>query len=259
LKITADESKDLYVIHFTTNGLLTRKILADARYLTTVFKGRILASVSLDGPEKLHDHLRGVKGNWRQALQTYRQLSQLKGIEASFGFTSSRYNAGTLQETLEELKKELPSLGLEKIYYNPAHNSPFYRNTTIPLAGEAGKVLKDIDYYLQNTSRLGFPTPFFQRRFLRVLKNYLQSGKYPFRRCAALTSSITLTSEGDILPCPFFSARLGSLSTGDCRLDRLLARPAPARLKAGILRHCPGCFSSCEAYHTLLAELAYVR
>jgi MoaA/NifB/PqqE/SkfB family radical SAM enzyme len=259
LSIIAEECLDLYVLHFTTSGQLTKKIMADTRYLCSVFRGRILISISIDGPQKLHDKLRGLKGSWSQAVTTYQQLSQLKGLDVSLGFTSSRYNAGLLQKTFEELKKELPSLKLEKIYYNPSNNSHFYKNTDVAISGRKDRAIADIDYYLRNTPRLGFPTLFFKREFMRTLRTYLTSGKYPFRRCAALSSSLLLSPNGDIHPCLFFGVTLGSLNKGDYSIRKVLSRPSAARLKPDILRFCPVCLSSCEAYHTLMAELLGIR
>lgn len=70
--------------------------------------------ISLEGPEEIHDRLRG-RGSFTAALQGVRHLRQA-GVKVSLNATISRMNAGYLKEMAElAVKLEVPRLGCSRL------------------------------------------------------------------------------------------------------------------------------------------------
>ncbi|HLQ36394.1 MAG TPA: radical SAM protein, partial [Planctomycetota bacterium] len=66
------------VMLFPTNGIMTDRITAALREICrSCPDSRIVAKISLDGEEALHDEMRGVKGCYRNAMKTYESLAGL--------------------------------------------------------------------------------------------------------------------------------------------------------------------------------------
>ncbi len=84
-------AKDIF-ISFDTNGTRIKEYAADLARI-----GGIHLTISLDGPEEIHDHVRGIQGTFarvREGLQTLAKAEQQTGnrISKSFNFTLSPYS-----------------------------------------------------------------------------------------------------------------------------------------------------------------------
>ena len=66
-------------VFIPTNGLQPERIEAEVRSMLDSGRAApLVVSLSLDGPPKLHDQIRGVPGNYARLLETYRRLAKLK-------------------------------------------------------------------------------------------------------------------------------------------------------------------------------------
>ena len=67
------------VITIPTNGMLTERVLAKVeRMCRECPKSSIGINLSLDGIGEEHDDIRGVEGNWKLSMETWRQLKALQ-------------------------------------------------------------------------------------------------------------------------------------------------------------------------------------
>ena len=77
--------------------------------------------VSLDGPKHVHDKIRGVRDNWEKAITLYKELKKISrsnpNFQTYFGYTLSNYNVGLIEETLEEVKKEV-DVSISDFHFN---------------------------------------------------------------------------------------------------------------------------------------------
>ena len=69
---------NLYILTTPTNGLLSNLIFRKVREILNFFPKRYVITVSLDGPEKIHDKIRGIKCSWKLATSTFQKLKQLE-------------------------------------------------------------------------------------------------------------------------------------------------------------------------------------
>lgn len=71
--------KNVKILAFTTNALAVNRALDYALYAKE--KGLdVLVTISLDGDERIHDELRGVKGNFKKCFDLYYKLKAKKLI-----------------------------------------------------------------------------------------------------------------------------------------------------------------------------------
>ena len=87
----------LSIVAFTTNALLPKATLELAKEIKAL-KLDCLVTISLDGDEATHDHMRGVKGNFQLAWETL-NLLRSQGIKAHFGLTISKHNLDFFKES----------------------------------------------------------------------------------------------------------------------------------------------------------------
>ena len=67
------------VITIPTNGMLTERVVEKvARMCRECPQSSIGINLSLDGLEDEHDDIRGVEGNWKLAMETWRRLKELQ-------------------------------------------------------------------------------------------------------------------------------------------------------------------------------------
>ncbi|HDI02547.1 MAG TPA: radical SAM protein, partial [Candidatus Aenigmarchaeota archaeon] len=89
-----------YMLNLTTNGILVDRILKVSEKISKLGFPKFVVVVSLDGPEKIHDKIRGVKGNWKKAVETFLGLKELerkrRNFKTFFGYTISKYNVGLI-------------------------------------------------------------------------------------------------------------------------------------------------------------------
>lgn len=90
-------------ISIPTNGLLPETIAKETEKILKTAKGkRIIVCLSLDGTEKLHDQMRGVKGNFKKVAKSYEKLAKLKKKYPHF---SLRIGTVVLKKNYQDLFK----------------------------------------------------------------------------------------------------------------------------------------------------------
>ncbi len=248
------KSMNVYLLNITTNGTVAEKIIKDSEKIKKIVPKFILA-VSIDGPRKLHDELRGIKC-WDKAVSTYKKLKE-RGIESYVGYTLSPYNIGKIEETYREIRKVIPDFEMKDFHLNFYHESDIYFNNK-------GKAKRDYDYenYLKKKTRefakikkgLG-PVSILERRYMKLIEKYLESGISPLP-CRALSSSCYIDPQGNVYPCTFFNKKLGNIRETNYELKKIWDSEKAKETRKLIKENkCPGCWTPCEAYQTILGNL----
>ena len=248
----------LYALHFPTNGSCAEGAQAIADQVLGVAKPpRLVITVSIDGPPAYHDKVRGRAGAWRDCIETFSALRRMKGPQVFFGITLSRLNVGILGETLDALRDELPDLKETDIHFNIAHNAPYYANAAVSLWDDASKEIATGVFRRRLRGQRASCTPFalLEKTFLREALSYLRTGMTPIS-CQALRASCFLAPDGTVFPCTMWDHPLGNIRANDHSLRRILRKADAKGVKNSIRnRHCPQCWTPCEAYQSLLARI----
>lgn len=256
----AKHSRDLYLLNFPTNGYQSDDIVTTVdAILKSTSVPRVVVSVSMDGPQALHDRIRGLTGSWQHAIQTFGQLKERRSRRFSvyLGYTLQAANQGLFNDTLLACRDALGSLTVDDFHVNLAHASNhYYDNSDTDALPDPEQAVAEIESVSrERTYGLLDPVAFVERRYQRHISQYLMSGRAPFT-CQAAAASCFINSSGIVFPCSVFDTPIGSLRESEMDLYSLWRSSARFLTRNSIRNNgCPGCWTPCEAYQTILANL----
>jgi MoaA/NifB/PqqE/SkfB family radical SAM enzyme len=227
----------------TSNGILiddsVAKRLADS--------GIGVVNISIEGPEKVHESMRGT-GNFNKAVEALNRLCLYK-IETTIATVVCRKNYKSLPEVMDLAR----SHGVTTVKFQPFSD--------IFLVQKQGKA----DFFLSQSERsaieqsveevikrsLEYKISTNPVEYLRAIPAYLCGCANNGARigCAALWTSCPISARGDVYPCWVLSDRiLGNVK--DVRLSSIWNSFKHNRMRESILAgDCPGCLMSCYDYN----------
>jgi len=96
-------------IAIPTNCLSTNKIIDSSKKILESCPVKLKIVLSLDGLEKTHDYIRGIKGTFNKVLETYKELDQLRKkypeLQISINTTISNKNEDNIPEVIDFIDK----------------------------------------------------------------------------------------------------------------------------------------------------------
>jgi MoaA/NifB/PqqE/SkfB family radical SAM enzyme len=253
-------SPSLYLLNFPTNGFQTDAIVSAVDLiLNSTRLPRLIVSVSLDGTAELHDRIRGISGSWENAVQTFKQLRSIRSKRFSvyFGHTIQSANLGMFDETLSACRNSLGDVSIEDFHINIAHASGhYYDNAYTEALPDQEKALHEVKRINVLRKRSIFnPISFIEGRYQQHVQHYLKHRRVNLS-CQAAAASCFINPSGIVFPCSMFDEPLGSLREYDMNFYHLWKSTNRLRLRTLIQNNnCPGCWTPCEAYQTILANL----
>jgi MoaA/NifB/PqqE/SkfB family radical SAM enzyme len=257
LAAVARTNRRIYLIDFPTTGQRTERIVPSVERLLGFSPPRVMVTVSLDGPGTKHDEIRGRRGAFENCIRTFLALRGLraKNLFVYFGVTLSRFNRGELFAIFESVRERIPGIRYGDFHVNLAQESAhYYQNVGLGPPPER-EALRDIDEFLRRKGRGFHPVAFLESTYQRLLGKFLRTRRSPLP-CAALHSSLFIDPHWTVYPCSMWDAPLGNLRDAGFSLDRLWnSAETLARRAEVVAEKCPHCWTPCEAYQTILANL----
>lgn len=251
---------NLYLLHIPTNGLLPERIEKEVEKILKLKPSKFIISISMDGPSNTHDKLRGIKGNWLKAVDTYSRLKKIKNrnFEVYFGMTLSGHNYKLIEKTYKSLKKVIPSLKRNDLHFNIAHHSSFYySNPKVNLGLEKNINVELQEFNIKKVKKFS-GVSFLESRYQKLIPKYLKTEKTPLP-CSALNSSLFIDPHGYVYPCLIWNKKIANLKDYDFDLGKLLKNSNISEIRKLIrLNKCISCWTPCEAYQTILANLTRI-
>lgn len=273
LETICTKSESLYLLDFPTNGALPDIIESRVRELLPISPPLLLVTVSLDGPPELHDRMRGVKGSWQSAVETFARLRDLENMNAGwkrgyasgeaagrlrvfFGTTLSSGNLNFLDEMLDAVSREIKGTGWNDFHLNLAHESAHYYGNLGRVHGDNGSARKLVEELIRRRDRSLSPVMILERIYQGKLLDYLETGTTPVP-CQAMRASCFIDPYWNLFPCSIFDLPLGNLRDSGFSLTDIWEAPETqsARKKISDGR-CPHCWTPCEAYQSILSGLS---
>lgn len=210
------------IINMTTNGtLLTEN---NVKYINRINN----VQVSIDGPEKIHDYIRG-KGNFYKAVNSVKIL-KLNEIPCSIMMTVNDYNFLFLEDVYKISKKLDVSMGFERITsIGRGKNSLFLSKSNFK------KLIKySCKLGIESTDPLCSLYDVKKRNYL--LRNKIRAG------CMAGNMAIVIDADMNLLPCARLRIILGNVKTKKIidvlRDSKIIKRLNDRRLLKGKCNKC---------------------
>ncbi len=254
VEAVVDGLPDLALLDFPTAGQDTDAVLAALEPALASEVPRVYVTVSLDGPDEVHDRVRGSAGSASRARATLDALRGIRrpGFTAVAGLTLSAHNLRDDGPPEAVLPPDVPA---DALHLNLAHRSTHYYRNRDESVPDAERALAVIDAVTARRDRRWSPLELVERRYWALARRYLTNGDVG-GRCGALRGSVFLAADLTVYPCSIFDRPLGNLGDVDLALRRLPELAAADGALADVeARACPGCWSPCEAFPTLLVGL----
>jgi radical SAM protein with 4Fe4S-binding SPASM domain len=198
LRLTADDG---FAIFLLTNGTLVEP--KTAKMLARIpVKG---VQVSLEGPEKVHDMIRG-KHSFASAMKGANELLDA-GITVNFNVTLSAVNAGYIPDIISIAA----SAGVQRVGFS--RMVPYGRGLAM-----IGKMLKPEDVRSVYEQIFSYRVPGLEIVTGDPLASQMQAGDdvpetgdLPLGGCAAGVSGITVLQDGTLTPCRRLGMPIGNI------------------------------------------------
>jgi MoaA/NifB/PqqE/SkfB family radical SAM enzyme len=246
---------DLLLVHFPTNGLKPKRIESAATRIAQKTPTPLVVTVSIDGPRELNDRLRGIPGDFERATETFNRLRKVKRVKVFVGLTLFKDNVDLIEQALEELKKVIPGFSNTDLHINLPHTSEHYyeNETTAPKATLL--MVEKINEVRKMRGLPLSPMALIEQMYQKRVSKYISTGSCP-SNCASLLSSCFLSETGTVYPCSIWNEALGNIRDYDYSLQPILELSKTKELRERLLKKdCPNCWTPCEAYTTLAANL----
>ncbi len=245
----------LFLVTFPTTGYFPDRLLDGCERLVKEGVPRVLVTISLDGPPELHDRLRGREGAHAHACAAMRALREAKfpRVRAYFGMTLLPENHAAADATVAAAAAAVPGIKARDFHFNLGMESGHYYKNLGSGTRAPAEALAAVERY----RRKGLsPVSLLERAYQRRVGRYLATGRSPVP-CSALRASVFVDSKGIVYPCSIYDRPLGSLRENGFDLGRVV-RGAEARSarEAVVADKCPGCWTPCDAYPSLLTAFA---
>jgi MoaA/NifB/PqqE/SkfB family radical SAM enzyme len=142
--------RSLFLLNFPTTGWFGDKTVALVERTLARGVGRLMVTISLDGPKALHEEMRGLPGSFDRALETFRRLRGIRrsNFQTVIGMTLMAKNADRVDDTLAAIRQVIPDFDRSELHLNIGHESGHYfDNLGYPVEQRHQAVLRAIDQH----------------------------------------------------------------------------------------------------------------
>jgi MoaA/NifB/PqqE/SkfB family radical SAM enzyme len=202
------------IITIPTNALLSEIVPgAVERILEDTDGVELGINVSLDGIGEEHDAIRGVKGNYEKALDTYRQLRSIENRHLTLGIHTvvSRFNVERLPQIYAELSRLKPDSFISEVAEQRAELGTMGLDIA-PSPQQYAEVADFLAGQARNSRVAGLArmTQAFRAQYYRLAKRVLLERRQVIP-CYAGVSSVHIAPDGDVWACCTRAEPLGNL------------------------------------------------
>ncbi len=243
------------IILLPTNGLLQEIIYHRVEtILQECPKSSIVVKLSLDGPEQIHDELRGVPGAYKKTLETCEALGGLIEKYPNFELGINTVFCQANQNHIDEVIDLVQTLPYIKTHTVSLIRGEVFRDDLKRV--DLAKYKKVINRLESDLKKRLASTYRFRGAKLKAAQDILQrkliyeaaSTTTRTTQCYAGKLNLVLTETGDLYPCEDFSEnmKLGNIRESSYDLQELL-QSDPAKQILDYI-HDKGCHCTHECY-----------
>ena len=228
-----------WVLDLPTNGFLTAQVLSHVKEIATRCPSmNIDIQLSIDGPQALHDRIRGVPGGFMKVKETYLGLvalrKQFRNLRVKACIVFSQYNEDQVAELLKILNDDFS--GLDRVILSVAHGrvedpkaakvswDKYFQ--TCALQRKSVVLRNKFDLYSTFTMALRFVKNEFLKDVLRE--------KDMYRHCGAGKSVVVIDELGKVFGCEQLWEPVGDLRQNGYDFGGIYSSPAMKAFQARI-------------------------
>jgi len=238
------------LLSFAKNSNMNTCITSNGIMIDDYVAGKLLESginvvnVSIEGPEDIHDFLRG-KGNFKKAVSALTALEKHK-IETTIATTVSRYNFKSLTFVVELAREHK----VTTIKFQPFSNLFLGDKKRAQEFAIAADSFQEIETIIKEVISLctQYGIAINPEKYLLNIPYYLTGKLINLNNiCGALLSSCPINSKGEIFPCWVMNGKDNLI--GSLREEGFLSLWGGPRhtsiIKKIEKKGCPNCMMSC--------------
>jgi len=233
------------IITIPTNALLTSLVPQRVEQIVAAADGvQVGINISLDGVGEEHDAIRGVKGNYEKALETYRQLRALEFPNLTLGIHTvvSRFNVARIPAIYKELSKLEPDSYISEVAEERVELGTTGADIT-PSAEEYAQAADFLTAQARNGHFVGLArlTQGFRAYYYQLAKRILAEQRQVIP-CYAGFSSAHIAPDGDVWACCTRAEPLGNLRETNYDLAPIWVSEAAEAMRRSIAAgecYCP--------------------
>ncbi len=211
---------------------------------------KISLSVSIDGVGYKNDAIRGIPGNYENALKLIHELHKIPRIKVNIGFTIIPENIGEIIKGYELSKK----MGVEFSCFMGQVSENYYANTEKENTefkwdekklNELDDIIKSLIILREKNgkSKGGDFTGIFLSKMVEFQKNQSR-----LVRCFSGIDSLFMDPYGVVYPCILLDHKIGDAKHG---FDKIWSSPKAKDVRTYVRRKKCACWTPCETLHSL--------
>ncbi len=232
-------NNDLHLLNLVTNGWYTDKTVEFVKVVLEKCPGlHISTGISVDGPERVHDSIRGRTGSYAKALDTIRKL---KNLTEEHTDAEKRLTVAACGTYNNANKDSLVDLAL---YFKQNLKVPYFAGLIRGDSVRDNALLDiDIDHYMAVLDEINYTAysdlaqnyPFKHVRIAveQKVSEMIYASKKRNRMtvaCKAGKKGFVLKPDGDVLLCEVLNTVLGNVRTEGYSPGALLKKPLSRQL-----------------------------
>ena len=170
--------RSLFLLNFPTTGWFGDKTVSLVERTLARGVGRLMMTISIDGPKALHEEMRGLPGSWDRGIETFRRLRgiQRSNFQTVIGMTLMEKNADKVDETLAAIRQVIPDFKRSELHLNVGHESGHYfDNVGYPVEQRHAEVLRAIEEHRRAHGPSLHPVRFLEDRYQALVGKYYET------------------------------------------------------------------------------------
>src|SRR5262249_49909358 len=157
--------RSLFLLNFPTTGWFGDKTVSLVERTLSRGVGRLMVTISIDGPKALHEEMRGLPGSWERGIETFRRLRGVRrsNFQTGVGMTLMAKNAHAVGATLAAIRQVIPDFRRSELHLNVGHESGHYfDNLGYPVEQRHAEILHAIEDHRKKNGSAIHPVKFLE-------------------------------------------------------------------------------------------------
>lgn len=189
-------------------------------------------NISLDGLEKDHDKIRGVKGSFKNAVKTHEKLKKIKNkyknFNVSFATTVTAYNQNKILKLYKYIKEELKG-NMSLVLVRGSTKDPLAKKINIENYQKMYNLISNTDDYKDKKLSKNLLSYNALKRIIRYRMNKIRynmevntyKNKKFITKCFACNLNAVMYENGDLFPCELLNMKIGNIKDYNYNFQKL--------------------------------------